>query len=72
MSRGSTKRERPRKAFEAYKDNYSKKLDFGESSIPEGKIYRSRWVEKKSWLWICIKLIVLLTILTGMIAAIFS
>jgi hypothetical protein len=45
----STRREKPRRAFETSKGNYSKKLDFGESSVGVGQVYRRQGVEKKSW-----------------------
>jgi hypothetical protein len=55
----STRRERPRKAFEMSKGNYSKKLDFGESLIPEGKVYRRRGTDGNSWFWTTLKFLIL-------------
>ena len=72
LGHGSTKRERPRRAFEGAKDMYSKKLDFGQSNIPEGNVYRARWVEKKSWFWTIVKVAILLFIMTGLIVALFD
>lgn len=57
LGHGSTQRDKPKKAFESSKDN--KRLDFGESSIPQGSVYRARGKEQKSWVWIIAKLIVL-------------
>jgi hypothetical protein len=59
LGHGSTQREKPRKAFETLRDRYSKKIDFGESKIPEGKVYRKRWKEAKSWFWTTVKLLIL-------------
>ena len=69
---GSTKRERPRKAFETTKDNYSGRLDFGKSKIPETSVYRARWTEKKSWFWTTVKLIILGFVLFIILAALFD
>lgn len=59
LGHGSTGREKPRKAFETSKGNYSKKLDFGESSIGDGKVYRRIGTEKKNWFSIAVKLLIL-------------
>ena len=59
---GSTQHNKPRKAFGAYKEKYSKKVDFGDSSISTGKVYREKWAKGKSWFWTSIKLIILLAI----------
>lgn len=67
LGNGTTKRETARKAFSAYKETYSNKIDFGESSIPEGNVYRRRGVEKKSWFWIVFRILILLAILIGVL-----
>jgi t-SNARE complex subunit (syntaxin) len=59
LGHGSTKRERPKGAFETTKDNYSNRIDFGKSKISDSGVYRARWTEKKSWFWTTIKLIIL-------------
>jgi len=66
---GSTKRERPRSAFDAAKDNSKGRLDFGKSSIPGGSVYRRRWSEGKSWFWITVRLVILGFILFAIIQA---
>lgn len=63
----STGGQKPRKAFEVSKAYYSKKIDFGESSVGDGKVYRRRGIDKKNWFWITVKLLVLGFILFVMI-----
>jgi hypothetical protein len=67
IGHGLKKQEEPRKAFGAYKDNYSKKMLFGESSLSTGGIYRRKWTEKKSWLSTILILIIPVVILVGFI-----
>lgn len=67
LGHGSTKRERPRRAFEATRDNYSKKLDFGQSGLPEGSVYRRKGIEEKSWFWIILKVLLLVAVLSAII-----
>lgn len=59
LGNGSTGRDKPRKAFETSKGLYHKKIDFGESSIGDGEIYRRKGTEKKNWFWIVVKLLAL-------------
>jgi hypothetical protein len=51
LGHGSTNRERPRKAFESSNQGYSKGIDFGDSSISGGGIYRRKWSGKQNWFW---------------------
>jgi hypothetical protein len=69
LGNGSTRRERPRRAFENFQK--TSRLDFGPSSLPTGDVYRKRWADK-SILGTIIKIVVLLTILTGIIAGVVS
>jgi hypothetical protein len=62
LNRGSPRRDKPKKAFGAYNEKYSNKVDFGDSSIPTEKVYRKKWAEGKSWFWTSIRLIILLAI----------
>jgi hypothetical protein len=51
LGHGSTNRERPRKAFESTKELSSKGIEFGDSSISGGGIYRRKWSGKQNWFW---------------------
>lgn len=62
LGHGSTKRDKPRKAFGAYNEKYSNNTDFGDSSITTGKLYRKRWAEGSSLFRTILKLIILLPI----------
>jgi len=60
---GSTKRDRPSRAFAAYKEKFSiKKIDFGNSSIPSNSIYRKKWADGANWFWKILKLTLLIVI----------
>jgi hypothetical protein len=72
IGNGSTKRVRPRQAFEAYKDNNSKKIDFGESSLSTAGVYRRKWSDGKSWFGTIVKLTILVTILTAIIIGVIT
>jgi putative copper export protein len=72
IGHGFKKQEEPRKAFGAYKDNYSRKLCFGESSVSTRGVYRRRWTEKKSWLSPILILIIPVIIVVGILDAIYD
>jgi putative copper export protein len=72
IGHGFKKQEEPRKAFGAYKDNYSRKLFFGESSVSTRGVYRRRWTEKKSWLSPILILIIPVIIVVGILDAIYD
>ena len=72
IGHGSTKRQKPRKAFETVRENYSQRLDFGDSSIPSGNVYRRRWAAKKSLISIIIRLLILFFILFIIVGLIFG
>ncbi len=63
---GSTKREMPKKAFEA-SNGLSGKINFGESTISQGQGYRKKGVKQKSWFWVIFKVIILGAILFGIL-----
>jgi len=66
---GSTKRERPRRAFEGARESYTDRLDFGKSKIPESGVYRARWTEKPSMFWTIVKVLILGFILYMIVGA---
>ena len=72
IGNGSTKRDRPRQAFGAYKENYSKKIDFGDSSISTGGVYRRKWSGGKSWFGTIVKLTILVTILAAILIGVIT
>jgi putative copper export protein len=72
IGHGFKKQEETRKAFGAYKDNYSRKLFFGESSVSTRGVYRRRWTEKKSWLSPILILIIPVIIVVGILDAIYD
>ena len=55
-----TPRERPRKAFGVYREKYAGKIDFRDSLIPSGPVYRRKGLDKSSLFWTILKLIILI------------
>lgn len=51
LGHGSTPQQKPRKAFEAAKQGSKRKIDFGESSLSTGEVYRKRWAVSRSLFW---------------------
>jgi hypothetical protein len=66
LGHGSTPQQKPRKAFEAAKQGNKRKIDFGESSLSTGEVYRKRWSPSSSLFWKGIKALFILFLLVAM------
>jgi hypothetical protein len=51
LGHGSTPQQKPRKAFDQAKQANRKKIDFGESSLSNDGVYRTKWASSSSLFW---------------------